>query len=94
MVNAQEAALRRIYSTPGKPGSFGGVKPLWRQAKKEGLKVNKAQVKEFLEGQDAYTKHARIIQSKKVEVPPPRGEFGNDPPCQDSFGRSRRRGRG
>ena len=65
MVNAKEAALRRIYSTPGNPGSFGGIKPLWRQAKKEGLKVNKAQVKEFLQGQDAYTKHGRIIKAKK-----------------------------
>lgn len=60
-----EKVLRRIYTDPKSAGAFGGVQSLLRQSKKEGLKVNKDTVKNFLEGQDAYTKHGRIIASKK-----------------------------
>lgn len=61
-----EAALRRIYRDPSKPGSFGGVLGLHRQAKKEGIEnVNKEDVKRFLESENAYTLHGRVIRSKK-----------------------------
>lgn len=60
-----ECALRRIYKDPSKPGSFGGIEPLLRRARQEGHKVNRKTVKAFLEGENAYTLHGRIIQSKK-----------------------------
>ena len=58
-------ALRRIYRDPKNPGSFSGVKALYREAKKAGIPVCEAAVKEFLQGETAYTKHGRVIAAKK-----------------------------
>ena len=58
-------ALRRIYKDPKNPGSFSGVKALYREAKKAGIPVGEAAVKEFLQGETAYTKHGRVIAANK-----------------------------
>lgn len=53
----RDAQLRQIYYDSSDPGSYGGLEPLLRRAKEEGLAVNREQVKEFLRGEDTYTLH-------------------------------------
>ena len=55
-----EEGLDRIYRDPSHPGSFGGVENLYREAKKEGLKVTRHRVKKFLQGLPTYTKHKPV----------------------------------
>ena len=63
--NTKDEALRRIYRDPSNPGAFAGVKALYREAKRQGHKVNEKYVKEFLEGEDPYTLHARVVRARK-----------------------------
>ena len=52
-----EKQLEKIYHDAKHPGSFGGAENLYQAAKKNGVKVTRSQVKEFLQGQPTYTKH-------------------------------------
>jgi len=53
-----EKYLTELYNTPGGAGSFGGVKPLLDEIKREGkYDIGKKRVVEFLKGRDEYTLH-------------------------------------
>ena len=49
--------LRQIYYSVKHPGGLGGVENLYAAAKREGLKVSRQEIQEFLQGQPTYTKH-------------------------------------
>ena len=50
--------LTKIYTTPGGAGSFGGVKPLLDEVKRQGrYTLTKKRVTEFLKGRNEYTLH-------------------------------------
>jgi len=49
--------LEELYLSPSKPSSLGGVDRLWKAAKIEIPGLKKSDVKQFLEGQYAYTRH-------------------------------------
>lgn len=57
-----EKILKNIYYTPGEVGSFGGVNPLFQEAKKQSKALKRGEVVKWLSDQDAYTLHrpARI----------------------------------
>ena len=59
----QEAAnsvLREIYYNPASPGSFGGAQVLFKAARAAGHGVSVANVRQFLDAQTTYQKHARV----------------------------------
>ena len=60
--DAREKLLHNIYYTPSAAGSFGGLKPLFREAKKQVKTLKLGDVSRWLSDQDAYTLHrpARI----------------------------------
>ena len=49
--------LDKIYYNAGEPGSFGGVKRLFSNAKAKGLKVNEKIIKNYLAAQASYSLH-------------------------------------
>ena len=63
--------LAKIYETASNPGSFGGVDALYREAKRNKLKVTKKQVTEWLSNKLSYTLHKpvrKIFQRNKTRV--------------------------
>ena len=52
--------LAKIYETASNPGSFGGVDALYREAKRNKLKVTKKQVTEWLSNKLSYTLHKPV----------------------------------
>ena len=63
--------LRAIYEDVSSPAGFSGVEPLYREAKRQGLPVDRAAVREWLAGNVTYTLHkpaARKIRRNKVQV--------------------------
>lgn len=60
-----EEALKRIYHDPGQAGAFAGAEALYREARRQGVRVSLKEVKHFLRGQDAYTLHRRLVRIKK-----------------------------
>ncbi|MEW8546107.1 MAG: DDE-type integrase/transposase/recombinase [Candidatus Thiodiazotropha sp.] len=60
----KEEYLRKLYTDPGNPGSFSGLRKLEETVKKEGLhKINRNEIKTFLEKQDTYTVN-RFVRRK------------------------------
>ena len=61
-LDARGKLLHNIYYTPSSAGSFGGLKPLFREAKKQVKTLKLGDVSRWLSDQDAYTLHrpARI----------------------------------
>ena len=57
--------LEKLYNDPKFPGSFGGVERFYREVKKIYPKVTLAQIKYFLETQNAYTLHKDVKKPKK-----------------------------
>lgn len=56
--------LKDIYSDPRHPAGFGSLAQLYRAIKARGeKKVTKRQIKEWLETQDAYTFHKRVVRN-------------------------------
>ena len=49
--------LNKIYRDPSNPGGFGSLKRLYNEAKKQIPDITLSRVKDFLQGQEAYTKH-------------------------------------
>ena len=49
--------LTRIYTSPDDPGSFSSIENLYQRAHEEDRRIRKADVKEFLQRQRAYTLH-------------------------------------
>ena len=60
--------LSAIYLNPEEPGSFGGVAALLKAAKAKGIQVTKDEVVQYLRGQDAYTKHAKVAKGPTLPV--------------------------
>ena len=60
--------LSAIYLNPAEPGSFGGVAALLKAAKAKGIQVTKDEVVQYLRGQDAYTKHAKVAKGPTLPV--------------------------
>ena len=63
--------LAKIYETASNPGSFGGVDALYREAKRNKLKVTKKQVSEWLSNKLSYTLHKPVrkkFQRNKTRV--------------------------
>ena len=63
--------LVKIYETASNPGSFGGVDALYREAKRNKLKVTKKQVTEWQSNKLSYTLHKpvrKIFQRNKTRV--------------------------
>ena len=63
--------LAKIYETASNPGSFGGVDALYREAKRNKLKVTKKQMTEWLSNKLSYTLHKpvrKIFQRNKTRV--------------------------
>lgn len=58
--------LRKIYYDPAQPGSLGGVRALYRNAKKVLKNLTQKQVEEWLSGQDAYTLHRKAVTRFKT----------------------------
>ncbi|XP_062823722.1 putative uncharacterized transposon-derived protein F54H12.3 [Anolis carolinensis] len=61
-MSESDEILKKIYFSPGKVGSLGGVWPLFQEAKKQCKTVRKGDVTQWLSKQDSYTLHrpARI----------------------------------
>ncbi|HEX4851419.1 MAG TPA: transposase family protein, partial [Puia sp.] len=59
--------LENLYvNIKGKsPALFTGIDALYREAQKRGIKINRCQVKKFLEANHAYTQHKRVIRHFK-----------------------------
>ena len=56
--------LKRLYRDTKGPGSFAGIRPLYRRARESGLKVTHKQVQKFLQSEDPYTLHGKVIKAK------------------------------
>lgn len=54
-VDQREELLKRIYYDVNSSGSFGGATRLFKAAKQSDPEIELSQVKEWLQGQDAYT---------------------------------------
>ena len=57
--------LAKIYETASNPGSFGGVDALYREAKRNKLKVTRKQVSEWLSNKLSYTLHKPVRKKFK-----------------------------
>jgi len=55
-----EALLKVIYFNPKRPGSYGGVLNLWKEARKSKPKLKLSAVEAWLAKQDTYTLHKPI----------------------------------
>ena len=55
-----EALLKSIYFNPKRPGSYGGVQRLWREARQTRPKLKKSDVEKWLAKQDTYTLHKPV----------------------------------
>ena len=53
----QGETLHNIYYTPSSVGSFGSLKPVFREAKKQIKTLKVGDVSQWLSDQDAYTLH-------------------------------------
>jgi hypothetical protein len=62
MLSKKEANyLKKLYTNPSKPSSFGGVDALYRYVKKDGKhQLTRSQVRSWLRSQDAYTLHRPV----------------------------------
>ena len=48
--------LRKLYYTPGNPGSFGGPEKLYQAVKQDGkYKIGRRRIKQFLNNEDSYS---------------------------------------
>ena len=66
-----EKVLRSIYEDVRSPAAFGGVEPLYREARRRGLPVTREVVRRWLAANVTYTLHrpaARRIKRNKVQV--------------------------
>ena len=57
---AADKILNEIYYNPGAPGAFGGVNVLYKAARAAGHRVSLANVRDFIQKQTTYQKHARV----------------------------------
>ena len=57
--------LAKIYETASNPGSFGGVDALYREAKRNKLRVTRKQVSEWLSNKLSYTLHKPVRKKFK-----------------------------
>ncbi len=57
---AVRTALSNLYYTPSSSACFTGLNALYRKARAANLHITRQQVKEFLQGQKTYTKHAWV----------------------------------
>ena len=66
--------LLRLYNTPDLPSSFGSIQHLLKNAKKEDPSITLEDVREFLQGEDAYTLHKNTFKKfprRKILAPKP-----------------------
>ena len=56
--------LKKLYTDPRFAGSFGGAKRFYREVKKLHPEVTLAQIKFFLETENAYTLHKDVKKPK------------------------------
>ena len=54
--------LEKIYSDVSHPGSLSGLENFLRVLRKQKVKINRKEVKKWLETQEAYTLHKRLIK--------------------------------
>jgi hypothetical protein len=60
--------LKRLYTTFGTGGSYGGVKPLYNKVLEDKkYDISKNEIKEFLKNTDTYTLHAPARRSHKTQ---------------------------
>ena len=52
--------LRSIYENASSPGSYGGVESLYREAKKQKIKVSRQQVEKWVSKELSYTLHKPV----------------------------------
>ena len=57
--------LRSIYENASSPGSYGGVESLYREAKKQKIKVSRQQVEKWLSKELSYTLH-KAVRNKTI----------------------------
>ena len=72
--NNKRRTLLRLYNTPQTPSSFGSIQHLLNNAKKENPSITLKDVREFLEGEDAYTLHKNTFKRfprRKIIAPKP-----------------------
>ena len=60
-----EDYLKKIYYDAKHPASFGGVKKLYFQSRKDGKKYTLNQIKKWLRNQETYTLFRRVLQNVK-----------------------------
>ena len=58
--NSLEQLLQRLYYNPKNPGSYGGVRNLWREARKSRPKLKEEAVEAWLSTQATYTLHKPV----------------------------------
>lgn len=66
-----EKVLRSIYEDVSSPAGLGGVEPLYREARRRGLPVDRNAIRQWLAANVTYTLHkpaARKIKRNKVQV--------------------------
>ncbi len=64
--------LEKLYLSPSKPSSLGGIDRLWKEARKTIPGLKRKQVVEFLQTQYAYTRHkakkTKFVKRKVIAV--------------------------
>lgn len=71
LTKAMEKYLRKIYYDVKGPASYGGVNALYRVVKRDGKKISRDQLSEWLSSQDTYTLHKpvkNIFRTNRVYV--------------------------
>ncbi len=56
-MEVEEAYLKRVYYNPQHPAGFGGVESIYNATKKDGVRLSRKVIKEWLSKQPTYTLH-------------------------------------
>ena len=56
----KETYLKRVYYAPQNPAGFGGVEAVYRAARRDGVDIDRKQIRHWLSQQPTYTLHKPI----------------------------------